>query len=339
MNRKYLFQIIPVLSTLFIFSTESLAKDNETLFKINLKFNDRNTLTTEIIKNVNLKKGYIFSLYDTTKPKIQKKILNSTNSKSTIHPWRLAILGGSMTIGWLGMHIYYTNTWWKNRAHYFKFAEDPWYSRNVDKVSHIYTAAVISEGVGYLFEWTGIKPMNALIYGSVTAMAYETYIEMFDGISPIWGFDWGDMGANLAGAVYPIAQRLAPILNNFNFKWSFKPAWLINKTKSTPDLLDDYTSMTFWLSISPKGLLPKKLAKYYPGFLSVALGVSLKNASHTTSTQYEYRELYLALDYDITKLPGNSDFLKKLKKILNYYHFPSPAVRISPSGVWYGIYF
>jgi hypothetical protein len=340
MKSKYLYITLLVLITLFISVDKSFSNGEEQLFKISFKENRQSPLhkDTKCFFD-HLNSSYLNSLFDTNKVVSKKKSTSLANQKTTFHPWRLVLLGSGITIGWLGMHIYYTNTWWKNRVHYFKFAEDPWYARNVDKVSHVYTAAVITEGIGMLYEWTGIKPLNALIYGSITAMAYETYIEMYDGISPIWGFDWGDMGANIFGAAYPVAQKLAPFLNNFNFKWSFKPAWIINKTKNTPDLLNDYTSMTFWLSISPKGLLPKKIAQYYPGFLAIALGVSLKNASHETSTALAYRELFLALDYDLTKLPGNTDFLKKLKKILNYYHFPSPAVRISPSGVWYGIYF
>ena len=335
---KY-FSILILIFSIFEFTGDCSANGDEDLFKINISFKKQVILQNDRQHDVNLKIGYSYSLLDSTNLPSKKKSLKPSKPQTSLHPWRLALLGSGMAIGWLGLHIYYTHTWWKDRAHYFKFAEDPWYARNVDKVSHVYTAAVITEGTGILFEWTGIKPMNALIYGAITATVYETYIEMFDGISPIWGFDWADVAANTIGAIYPIAQKLAPVLNNFNLKWSFKPAWIINKTKNSPDLLNDYTSMTFWLSVSPKGLLPRKIAEYFPGFLAIALGVSLKNASHETSTLNEYRELFIALDYDITKLPGDTDFLKKLKKILNYYHFPSPAVRVSPSGVWYGIYF
>ena len=238
-----------------------------------------------------------------------------------------------------GMHIYYKNTWWKDQRRFFKFAEDGYYARNVDKISHIYTANFFTVSTAAAYEWTGISPKNSLLYGAITAMAYETYIEINDGFAPIWGFDWIDMGANIFGVLYPFFQEEAPVLKNFTFKWSFQPKWLGHKVSSSNDLLDDYTNMTFWLGVSPKGLLPKNIAKHYPGFLGFAFGLSIKNAGHTSGTQNAYREWFLALDYDITKLPGDTDFLKKLKKILNFYHFPSPAVRISPSGVWYGLYF
>ncbi len=274
-------------------------------------------------------------LSDTLKNKIETR----KKSEYKIKPWRMVLLGVVGAGVFTGMHIYYKNTWWKDQRRFFKYAEDGYYAKDVDKISHIYTANVFTELTAAGYEWAGVSPNKALLWGAVTALAYETYIEINDGFAPIWGFDWSDMGANIAGALYPFLQREVPVLQNFTFKWSFKPEWLRKKTQNENDLLDDYTSMTFWLGISPKGLLPKDVAKHYPAFLGIAIGLSLNNASHEIGGRQAFREWFISLDYDVTKLPGDSEFLKKLKKILNFYHFPAPAVRISPSGVWYGLYF
>lgn len=306
----------------------SFRKSNHTFF-----FNiDRSSFSA--------KNYFVDEKYDSS-----KKYSNTVNkhqvilNKNRLHPVRLSLIGGGMFTAWLGLHIYYSHTWWKNRVHYFKFAEDPFYARNVDKMSHVYTANLIAEGTGVLYEWSGVNPMSAILYGSLTAMAYETYIEIYDGLSPIWGFDWGDVASNFVGALYPVAQRYVPFLNNINFKWSFNPNWVLRKVQNQFDLLDDYTSMIFWISVNPKGLLPEKIAEHYPGFLAFALGVSLKGASHQGSTLNAYREWYLSFDVDITRLPGKSEFMKKLKKILNFYHLPMPTVKFQPTGVWYGIHF
>jgi hypothetical protein len=270
---------------------------------------------------------------------INKTKTQKTEKKYKVVPWKIITLGALGTTVFTAMHLYYRDTWWKEQRKYFKFAEDGYYARNMDKASHIYTANAFTVTLGQAFEWAGISPKKALLYGALTSMAYETYIEINDGFAPIWGFDWVDMGSNIVGAVYPFLQNEIPVLRNFNFKWSFKPEWINKKITKTDDLLDDYTNMTFWLSVTPEGLLPKSIAKYYPGFLAIALGLSIKDASHTTGSRNAYREWFLSLDYDITKLPGNSEFMLRLKKILNFYHFPAPAVRFSPSGIWYGLYF
>jgi hypothetical protein len=247
-----------------------------------------------------------FVLYSDGINTIQNAITHENAKSYKVIPWRITLLGVVGAGVFTAMHIYYKTTWWKDQRRFFKFAEDGYYARNVDKISHIYTANFFTVSTATAYEWTGISPKNSLLYGALTAIAYETYIEINDGFAPIWGFDWIDMGSNIFGVLYPFFQEEAPLLKNFTFKWSFKPKWLEHKVTSSNDLLDDYTNMTFWLGVSPKGLLPKNVAKYYPGFLGFAFGLSLKNASHTTGTQNAYREWYIALDYDITKLTGDT---------------------------------
>lgn len=257
-------------------------------------------------------------------------------------PLKLTILGVVGAGVFTGFHIYYSNTWWKDKRDYFKYAADGYYARNMDKASHVYTANVFTVATSVAYEWAGIAPGKALLYGALTSIAYETYIEINDGFAPNWGFDWGDMGANVFGAVYPFLQEEIKPLKHVNFKWSFKPSWIKSKTSSTQDdLLDDYTNMTFWLSVNPMMVLPGSVtkAKFYPNFLALAVGMSIKDASHVSGSGKAQVEWYLSFDWDVNRLPGNSDFMKKLKKILNFYHFPAPAVKISPEGVWYGLYF
>ena len=300
------------------------------------------------------KQQYQLSLYNSSNPAPKKfdfersadspnLISDNSEKKKTykVNPLKLTILGVMAAGAFTGFHIYYANTWWKDQRDYFKFAADGYYARNMDKASHIYTANFFASATSVAYEWAGLSPSKALMYGAITSLAYETYIEINDGFAPNWGFDWGDMGANVFGAVYPILQNLAPPLKHVNFKWSFKPEWIKKKTTNSDDLLDDYTNMTFWLSVNPMLVLPKSVtkAKFYPNFLALALGMSIQNASHVTGSTNAKTEWFLALDWDVSQLPGKSDFMKKLKKILNFYHFPSPAVKFSPEGVWYGLYF
>jgi hypothetical protein len=279
---------------------------------------------------------------DTIRSDSTKKVNLIKNKKEyKIHPVRLVVVGSLVALSWIGMNIYYNNTWWTRRANYFKFSVDDLHARDVNKVSHVYTSDLIAVGSAMSYEWCGFKPMTAQIFGSLTSLLYETYVEYNDGLSPDWGFDVGDQAGNMIGAAFPIIQKLVPFLQEFNFKWSCQPALIIHKTKNALAFIDNYDYMTYWLSINPKKLLPESIGKYYPGFLVPAIGISLKgSSSHAFEGNiYAFREWYIALDYDLRYLPGDTDFLKKLKTILNFYHLPSPAVRFSPSGIWYGLYF
>ncbi len=290
-------------------------------------------------------------LYEKTKPQQKKYDLIDKDNFTLknyhkmkpykVNPVKMTVLGVVAAGVFTGFHIYYSNTWWKDKRDYFKFAADGYYARNIDKASHIYTANFFTVATSVAYEWTGLSPKKSLLFGALTSLAYETYIEVNDGFAPNWGFDWGDMGANVFGAVYPFLQSIAPPLQYVNFKWSFKPEWLKKKVANQDDLLDDYTNMTFWLSVNPMIALPKSVtkAKFYPNFLALALGMSISNASHVTGSSSAKVQWLLALDIDVKELPGKSDFMVKFKKILNFFHFPMPAVKISPEGVWYGLYF
>jgi hypothetical protein len=335
-------------------STNSDTPPGEKLYDIKLKLKERSSNLSYEYDSNNDHKAYAIRLKESKPNTLLISLENKRqdislidvtqdNPKKTykVNPLKMTILGVAAAGVFTGFHIYYSNTWWKDQRDYFKYAADGYYARNMDKASHIFTANFFTVATATAYEWAGVSPDKALLYGAITSMAYETYIEINDGFAPIWGFDWGDMGANIVGAVYPFLQNEVKPLENINFKWSFHPDWLKKKTAAGDDLLDDYTNMTFWMSVNPMIVLPKSVtdAKFYPKFLAIAIGMGLQNASHSGGSQFAETKWILSLDWDVNKLPGNSDFMKKLKKILNFYHFPAPAVKISPSGVWYGLYF
>jgi hypothetical protein len=344
MKKKIIF-LLAVSMVFFLapyaYSFEGINTLNEIKLKLKDDKNGFKFFKTPLLIKNKFQNLTIYDIASITSGNSSTISIKADKKKYKLNPVKLTILGVAAAGVFTGFHIYYSNTWWKDQRDYFKFAADGYYARNMDKASHIYTANFFASATSVAYEWAGLSPSKALMYGAITSMAYETYIEINDGFAPNWGFDWGDMGANVFGAVYPILQNLAPPLKHINFKWSFKPEWIKKKTSNADDLLDDYTNMTFWLSVNPMIVLPKSVtkAKFYPNFLAFAVGMSLQNASHVTGSTNAKTEWFIALDWDVSQLPGKSDFMKKLKKILNFYHFPSPAVKISPEGVWYGLYF
>ena len=58
----------------------------------------------------------------------------------------------------------------------------------------------------------------------------------------------------------------------------------------------------------------------------------------TVATQRARRKLFLSIDIDPERLPGENAPSKAVKHQLSYYHFPSPALQLTPSlrGIsWY----
>jgi hypothetical protein len=278
---------------------------------------------------------------------IQRSLMDSAGTRSVtidtsgVNMGRLAIVCG-FTAGSIAMiHIYQQNGWWRNNRTSFHFQEDLIYGRSVDKLGHMYGANVLTFVFSKALQWANLQERSSLWYGAGTSLLFQTYIEVEDGFSE-WGFDRVDFASDVVGAFYPVAQHYAPVLQSFNFKFSYRPSALINEGggigfKGQKHLMfDDYEGQTIWLGISVNDLLPQSLEPYWPDWLGIAVGYGARDIAKANP----YSVLYLSLDYDLRKIiPRNTWFLTILGEALNFIHLPAPAVKISPNVVWYGIYF
>ncbi len=184
-------------------------------------------------------------------------------------------------------------------------------------------------------EWVGYDPMTAKYVGFAVALAQQTYIEVSDGVSKSWGFSPGDMFSNMAGSIYPLAQATFPELQHFNLKLSYLPS-IQYKDHEVADYVDDYEGFTIWMSVDVHHYLPESVKGYWPDFLNLALGTGIRNYLGEGPIQHT---VYLALDLNMLKLPGNGSILNGMKKALNYFHLPMPAIMIAPKFAGFAFYF
>lgn len=185
------------------------------------------------------------------------------------------------------------------------------------------------------FVWAGVRPSTASLYGGALSLAFQIYVETEDGFTPSLGFSIGDMVANMTGAVYPLLQYHYASLEHVQPKWSVIRSEKFKQGKFR-SVIDDYESQYYWLSFNVKELLPDLVPSFWPSFLPIAVGFSVKNIDRRLGGgQWE---LYVALDYDFRKLPGEGTFLRAVKHVLNYIHIPAPTVRIRPRVTAYGLF-
>jgi hypothetical protein len=254
-------------------------------------------------------------------------------------PAKLAIVAGGTAAVMAGIHIYQTNGWWKDNRRTFHFREDYQYALHVDKIGHFYGANLLTILLNHAFLWAEEEEPASLYLGAGLATVFQTFVEIEDGFST-WGFDRVDFAADVAGAWYPVLQYHVPPLRDFNLKFSYIPSENINAPGAFPGqkhlMMDDYEGQTFWLSVNVNGVLPRSLEPYWPDFLALAVGYGARDILEPSP----YSVVFIAVDYDMTKIiPRSSGFLRALGDALNAIHWPAPAVRISPSTIWYGLYF
>lgn len=266
---------------------------------------------------------------------------DSTTAREGVNTARLVLVGGLTAAAMVGIHVYQQNGWWRDNRTSFHFQEDLEYGLWVDKLGHFYGATVVAFILRKSFEWTNLSAEQSLWFGTGGAILFQTYVEVQDGFSA-WGFDRVDFAANLAGALYPVAQFYWPPLKDFNMKFSYHPSDLINESGGAGFqgqkhiLFDDYEGQTLWLSVHVNNLLPRSVEPVWPDWLALAVGYGVRDVA----TPNPYSIVMLSLDYDLTKIiPQDTEFLRLLAEALNFIHWPAPAVRISPNAVWYGLYF
>ncbi len=267
---------------------------------------------------------------------IQQK--NSASSDSLhVSIARLAVFGGSVVAGGVAVHFARYKPLWRDHYVEFQFRENFSYARNQDKFLHFYGGVVGSAISAKALSWTGLSEQRSALYGAATSFAFLTFMEIEDGHIDYLGFDRVDALANLLGSAYPLAQHYIPVLNNFTPKFSYVASTnrVVAQGQTLPNFLEDHEGQKIWMGITVHDLLPKNLKQYWPPLLGFAIGYTVRDLN----TSQPYHETFLALDLDLRKLPGDTKFLRTMWEMLNYVHLPMPAVRFSPSVVWYGLYF
>jgi len=239
---------------------------------------------------------------------------------------RIALVSGTIAAGFVYGHLLSTNLWWKGEPSPFHVDwEHDWrYALGADKLGHAFFPYAASRLLAQSFEWCGYSRATSQWIGSGVALTYQTYTEIRDGFSAAWGFSWGDVGANLVGAAIPILQEGIPSLRLYQFKTSYHPSARF-RAGSHAAIIDDYESTYHWLSFDVGGLLPDTWDVAWPRWLNLAVGHSVKDLDDFGGGRHE---IFLALDWNLEGLPGDGPFWNALKRTLNVYHFPSPALRI-----------
>ena len=255
---------------------------------------------------------------------------------------RLAVVGGVTAIGITYGFILQKNLWWKGEKtdFYFNFDKDWRYAIGADKLGHFFFPYMVAGIYSQALEWTGMDSVSALWWGAGLGLSHQTFVEIRDGFSKdngggYLGFSWGDMSANLLGTAFPLLQQHSPFLRNFSVKVSYFPSAQF-KAGAKSVIFDDYESTYHWLSVNVKNLLPKTIASYYPGWINLAIGHSVKQLDGIGGGNHEF---FVGIDWNLAGVPIEGEFWRTVAKTLGYYHFPAPAVKIYPNVVWYGLKF
>jgi hypothetical protein len=276
---------------------------------------------------------------------------------------RIVLVAGAQTALWAGSFIALNKAW------YADYPKEPFHTFNdcsewlqMDKAGHLWTSYQISRVSGDIWRWTGIKQKKAIWLGGLSALAYQSIIEIQDGFSAEWGFSWCDMAMNVAGSMTYISQALAWNEQRIQIKFSYFPySYPDDVTARADDLfgsggmervLKDYNSQTYWISANLRSFMPDSRI---PRWLNVSFGYNARlmlggeentwtdeNGVVTDRTDIErYRRFFLSADVDLTKIRTKKKWLKSVFSLVNSIKIPAPALEFNTKGEFkvHGIYF
>lgn len=283
-------------------------------------------------------------------------VIAQTDSLPPPNKTRIAFIIGTEAALYTGSLIGLNELWYKNypRSAFHFFNDDKEWLQ-MDKVGHVTTAYYIGRiGIGF-FKWGGMERKKAIWYGGMLGSVYQTTIEVLDGYSKEWGFSTGDFAANTAGSFLVVAQELLwdeqRLVLKYGFQKSGYARYRPNILGSTlrEELLKDYNGQTYWLSLNPASFM--KHATWFPPWLNIAAGYGangmiggysnppLADENGNALTFERYRQFYLSLDIDLTRIKIRSPFLKSVLMAIGFIKIPAPALEFNKYGVkgrWIG---
>jgi hypothetical protein len=254
-------------------------------------------------------------------------------------------VGSAFVGGNAYLYHYFKKAWWSGtRAkHFFFHADWDQQFRDQDKFGHMFGGYHLAR-IGYsALREACVSDRKALFWATAYAAAFQLQIEIFDGQFQKYGFSYADMIANTTGQALFVMQTLHPALKAIKPTFSYHKTLALRNTENgviqselRPSL--DYGGQTYWFSADVNQLLPDAAKPYWPSFIRLSVGHSVTDwidpnpivPPGPAPSFRAKRKILLSLDFDPEKLPGNAPIWRTIKHTLSYYHFPAPALELTP---------
>lgn len=275
------------------------------------------------------------------------------HQSDTLNRARLTGVIATESVGY-GSSLFLLNSLWYqyyDREKFHFFNDNPEWLQ-MDKAGHIMTSYYMGQ-VGYeMLRWSGAKKKHSLLFGATLGSFYLLSMEVLDGFSSDWGFSWGDIIANGIGTGLFISQEaiwdkqkvVVKFSSHYSPYASYRPEVL--GYNSAERIMKDYNGQTYWISGNIASFLPQ--GNSFIPWLNIAVGYSgeemiagrPEDEGIYSGVFNRYRQYYLSLDIDFTRIPVQKPWLKPILRALNIIKVPFPAIEFSKNGAKiHGLYF
>jgi hypothetical protein len=276
----------------------------------------------------------------------------------TLNKSRLVLATSITAVGYTSSMIALNELWYKDFPKSgFHFYNDNSSWMQIDKAGHALTSYQLGRYGYEVLRWSGVNEKSSIWIGGNLGLFFLTGVEILDGHSEEWGFSYGDMLANVGGTVLFIGQELAWGAQRASLKFSYSSSQYAQLRPETlgygglESVLKDYNGQTIWLSVNPSSFTANGKKTFLP-WLNVAIGYGANgmlggdfNPSFNDDGQAlpdidPYRQYYLSLDIDLTRIKTDSHLLKTLFSVVGFLKVPAPALELSEGNLkWHWLHY
>ena len=252
----------------------------------------------------------------------------------------------------IGTHAVLYKTWYsKADKSSFHFYNDNKEWLQIDKIGHAWSTYILSETTHGFFEQNGYREKEAANLSLASALIFQTAIEYFDGRSKKWGASAGDLGANVAGAMWSFGQR--KLFGTIKIPLRFSSAPINNLARLRPNvlgsnlperMLKDYNTQTYWLNFQINKLA--RPTSKWPRWLGLSVGYGAQGMLGGYRNVFtdqnglvqdysyipRYRQFYLAPNISLSHLRSKHKFINYLYKLTDYIRIPTPSFEMQSAG-------
>ena len=256
-----------------------------------------------------------------------------------------AAVATAAVAGNAALYEYFRQAWWSGpRARHLWInweTHEPF--REQDKFGHAWGGYHLTRVGAGLLRSVCVSDRKSELWGAAYAGLFQLQIELWDGTQQEYGFSPPDLAADVTGAIFAVEQSRHPTLQALKptISWASTAAYRNRAAHGgNPRATVDYSGQTYWVSVDMKQLLPDDVADYWPGIVRLSVGHSITDYVDpaTGAGEWAHRKFVVSLDLDPSRLPGDFPVWRTVKRELSYYHFPAPALVLTPTlrGVkWY----
>jgi hypothetical protein len=208
----------------------------------------------------------------------------------------------------------------------------------LDKVDHGFNSFYLNKAISYGLRWSGYNYNQSLLYSSIVSFLGVSTVEVFDGFSAGWGASPTDLLANLTGVMLYSIQyaawqddKIIPKYSLHSTKYASMRPEVFGDTRFKK-FLKDYNGHTYWLSFNLHSLFQ---SDKLPRWLCLSLGYGgegmLSGNENQPGVPYieRYRQYYLSMDIDLTKIKTRSKTLRIIFQGFNALKVPFPSIEFN----------